>query len=332
MNLQQRIYLLTRLGQYILSADADWQNAKERASLQNGWFTPPFVDLAAENIAKQFLQKENLESWAGNYRLPASPDQPKTIGIIMAGNIPLVGFHDFLSVFFSGHNAKIKTSSKDDVLIKHLSGKLSEWDKEVNSRIQFEEMLKGCDAYIATGSNNSSRYFEYYFGKYPHIIRKNRTSAAILDGTETSEELELLADDVHLFFGMGCRNVTKIYVPEGYDFVPLLAAFSKYKFMADHHKYKNNYDYNLAMHMLNNNYYMTNGSLILFESKSPFSPVSQLNYEYYTVKNEVSGKLKHNTDFQCITGHGFIPFGQVQRPALTDYADGVDTLKFLTSL
>jgi hypothetical protein len=332
MNLQQRIYLLSRLGHYILSDETDWQSAKERASRQNSWFIPQFIDLAAKNIATQFLQKEKLENWAGSYRLPPVTDQPKTTGIIMAGNIPLVGFHDFLSVFIAGHKAKIKPSSKDDVLIKHLIGTLIEWEKEVKSLARFEEMLKGCDAYIATGSNNTSRYFEYYFGKYPHIIRRNRTSVALLDGTESAAELELLADDVFLFFGMGCRNVTKIYVPEGYDFVPLLAAFSNYKFMADHHKYKNNYDYNLALHMLNNNYYMTNGSLILFENKSLFSPVSQLHYEYYSVKNEVSDKLKNNADVQCIIGHGYLSFGGAQCLSITDYADGVDTLEFLRSL
>jgi hypothetical protein len=332
MNLQQRIYLLTRLGHYILSDEPDWQSAKERAGQQNSWFIPQFIDLAAKNIGTQFLQKEKLENWAGSYRLPPVTDGPKTTGINMAGNIPLVGFHDFLSVFITGHKAKIKPSSKDDVLIKHLILKLCEWEKEINSLVQFEQMLKGCDAYIATGSNNTSRYFEYYFGKYPHIIRRNRTSIAILDGTESAGELELLADDVHLFFGMGCRNVTKIYVPEGYDFAPLLAAFSNYKFMADHHKYKNNYDYNLALHILNNNYYMTNGSLILFENKSFFSPVSQLHYEYYSAKNEISDKLKNNADLQCIIGHGYLSFGGAQCPSITDYADGVDTLKFLISL
>ena len=159
---------------------------------------------------------------------------------------------------------------------------MAAWNEEVNDLISFSEMLKGCDAYIATGSNNSAGYFEYYFGKYPHIIRRNRTSVAILTGNETNEELEKLADDVYLYFGLGCRNVTKLYVPEGYDFIPLLTAFKKYNYLADHHKYKNNYDYNLAIHLLNKKFYMSNESLLLVEDASLFSPISQLNYEFYT--------------------------------------------------
>ena len=193
-------------------------------------------------------------------------------------------------------------------------------------------MLKDCDAYIATGSNNSARYFEYYFKKYPHIIRRNRTSVAILDGNETTEELEKLADDVHLYFGMGCRNVTKIFVPKDYDFIPLLTAFKKYDHFKDHHKYKNNYDYNLALHILNGKFYMANESLILLENPSIFSPISQLNYEFYTDKNTVEESLRSMEDLQCTVGHDYIPFGQAQLPSLTDYADGIDTINFLTKL
>src|SRR5258705_2818190 len=220
----------------------------------------------------------------------------------MAGNIPLVGFHDLLCVFISGHKAMIKLSSKDKLLIKHLTEKLGEWDAEINDLIQFSEMLKGCDAYIATGSNNSSRYFDYYFGKYPHIIRRNRTSVAILAGEETNEELEKLADDVYLYFGLGCRNITKIYVPKEYDFIPLLEAFKKYNWLADHHKYKNNYDYNLALHQLNKKYYMTNGSILLIGDRALFSPISQLNYEFYVNKDALMEKMAENPDLQCIVG------------------------------
>jgi hypothetical protein len=335
MNLQYRIDLLTRLGEYILSDDAGWKAAKEKASQQNGWFIPEFIELAAKNIAGEFLQKGILEKWTVN--LKSKPDNyrdknPKRTGIVMAGNIPLVGFHDFLSVFVSGHKAIIKTSSKDETLIKHLTGKLIEWESGLQRYIQFEEMLKGCDAYIATGSRNSFRYFEHYFGKYPHIIRRNKTSVAVLSGNETMEDLEKLADDVCLFFGLGCRNVTKIYVPENYDFVPLLEAFKKYNWMADHHKYKNNYDYTLALHMLGNKYYMTNGSVILVQEKSVFSPVSQLNYEAYQDINELKSELKRNPDLQCIAGKGFIAFGGTQCPAIDMYADGTDTLKFLSRL
>lgn len=332
MNLQYRIDLLVDLGEYILSANPAWAEAKEKASRENGWFIPEFVDLATENIARQFLSRPVLEKWVSSYNLPANTPQPKNVGVVMAGNIPLVGFHDFLSVFISGHRATIKTSSKDETLIKHLASKLVEWDKAVEQWVSFADMLKGCDAYIATGSNNSAGHFEYYFGKWPHIIRRNRTSAAILTGKETSEELAKLADDVYLYFGLGCRNVTKIYVPAGYDFVPLITAFKKYDFLADHHKYKKNYDYNLALHLLNKKYYMSNPSLLLVEEPSLFSPISQLNYEFYDNPDKLTGSLKDHPDLQCIVGRGFVPFGQTQVPAITVYADGVDTLAFLFRL
>ena len=330
MNLQMRIGLMSTLGDYMVSKDPAWIEAKTRANLLNPWFTPEFIDLAASNIAEHFLTKQKLEDWMNHYG-PAT-SQEKRVGIVMAGNIPLVGFHDLLSVFITGHKSIIKASSKDETLIKHLVKKLKEWNEEVNDLISFEEMLKGCDAYIATGSNNSARYFDYYFGKYPNIIRRNRTSVAILDGNETTKELELLADDVHLYFGMGCRNVTKLFVPKEYDFVPLLEAFRKYNHFKDHHKYRNNYDYNLALHILNGKFYMTNESIILFESASNFSPISQLNYEHYSDLNVVSKGLSSSNELQCIVGHGFVPFGIAQKPALTDYADGIDTVNFLTNL
>jgi hypothetical protein len=191
--------------------------------------------------------------------------------------------------------------------------------------------LKGCDAYIATGSNNSARYFEQYFSKYPSIIRKNRTSIAILDGTETNEKLEKLSDDIHVFFGLGCRNVTKIYVPENYDFFPLLQSFYQYKYFSDHHKYKNNYDYNLSIQLMNSRYYMTNESTLLVENDSFFSPISQLNYGFYSDKETLVGNLKNHQEIQCIVGLD-IPFGMAQQPGLNDYADGIDTLDFLINL
>jgi hypothetical protein len=330
MNLQMRIDLATRLGQYILSDSPEWLEAKQRASLINPWFTPEFIDIAAGNLAKHFLNKKKLESWTSSYKIETL--DPKKIGIVMAGNIPLVGFHDFLCVFISGHKAIIKPSSKDEFLIKHLAQKLIEWNKGLNEMIFFQEMLKDCDAYIATGSNNSARYFEYYFKKYPHIIRRNRTSVAILDGNETTTELKKLADDVHLYFGMGCRNVTKIFVPKDYEFIPLLTAFKKYDHFKDHHKYRNNYDYNLALHILNGKFYMANESIILLENPSIFSPISQLNYEFYTDKNTIAESLRTMDDLQCAVGHDYIPFGQAQLPSLTDYADGIDTINFLIKL
>lgn len=335
MNLQQRIDLLSRLGEYIQSDNNEWQQAKEKASRENGWFIPEFIELSVRNIAMAFLQKEALIKWAAKYKLihlQAQHEKPKIVGIVMAGNIPLVGFHDMLCAFITGHTAHIKASSKDEVLIKHLVDVMATWNEDVKGLIIFSEMLKGCDAYIATGSNNSAGYFEYYFAKYPHIIRRNRTSVAILTGDETNEDLDRLADDVYLYFGLGCRNVTKLYIPEGYDFIPLLTAFKKYNYLADHHKYKNNYDYNLAILLLNKKFYMSNESILLAEEASLFSPISQLNYEFYTDWDRLTNSLKQNENLQCIAGKGFIPFGETQKPSLYDYADGVDTMQFLTTL
>jgi len=332
MNLQQRFVLLNRLGEYILQDNDNWQATKQKASLQNSWFTPEFIDLATRNIALAFLQKDKLTAWAQQYNLPTENTAPKNVGIIMAGNIPLVGFHDFLCVFITGHRQTIKPSSKDDVLIKHLVQQLYEWDDTTRQLVTFSEMLKGCDAYIATGSNNSARYFDYYFSKYPHIIRRNRTSVALLTGEETPAELDKLADDVYQYFGLGCRNVTKLYVPENYDFVPLIETFKKYDYLADLHKYKHNYDYMLAVLILNKQFYMSNQSILLAESKELFSPISQLNYEFYKNAAEVEASLAGNTDVQCIVGRNHLAFGQAQQPSLTDYADGVDVMKFLREL
>ncbi|WEK38046.1 MAG: acyl-CoA reductase [Candidatus Pseudobacter hemicellulosilyticus] len=332
MTLEQRLDLLERLGQYLLSDNEEWLSVKQRAHRENAWFTPAFIELATTRIAEAFLQKELLTAWVARYRVPATQPSPKNIGLVMAGNIPLVGFHDLLCVFISGHRQTIKASSKDETLIKHLVHKCWEWAPETQSLIQFSTLLKGCDAYIATGSNNSARYFDYYFAKYPHIIRRNRTSAALLTGKESAEELDRLADDVHEYFGLGCRNITKLYVPQAYDFVPLLDAFNKYNYLADEHKYRNNYDYQLALLILNKQYYMTNSSVLLVEEQSLFSPISQVNYETYSDPAAVINSLQESKDLQCLAGAGLLAFGQAQLPSLTDYADGVDTLQFLLDL
>lgn len=330
MNLQERKTLLERLGIYMLENDSEWQSVKRKAYLENQWFLPEFIDLAAKNIAERFLSITALEELIQRYDIVDEIPAPKKVGIVMAGNIPMVGFHDLLCVIMSGHQAMVKTSSKDQVLISHIVQKLKQWN--AGTPVSLGDMIKGCDAYIATGSNNSSRYFEYYFSRFPHIIRKNRTSVAVLTGKETREELEKLADDVYLFFGLGCRNVTSILVPEGYDFVPLLEAFRKYNHLAENHKYKNNYDYNLAMHILNNTYYMTNGSILLVEDASLFSRISQLHYSYYTNEQEARDSLKNNGDIQCVVNEGSTRFGQSQVPGICNYADGVDTMAFLKSL
>lgn len=331
MNLQNRIELLQRLRDYLITNDEEWQINKTNASFHNGWFTVDFIDLAVDNICTAFLDKDKMEQWASFYHLDDNIGV-KNIGIVMAGNIPLVGFHDFLSVFISGHRQTIKLSTKDNILLKHLVTKMSEWEPQVNALVRFEELLKGCDAYIATGSNNAARYFEQYFSKYPHIIRKNRTSVAVLTGNESPDELALLADDVHQYFGLGCRNVTRVLVPVGYDFVPMLRSFDKYLYFKDHNKYKNNYDYQLSIALLNNLFYMTNGATLLMENDSNFSPISQLNYSFYDDINAVQAALGNNDDIQCICGPQATAFGQAQRPALTDYADGVDSMQFLLTL
>ena len=330
MNLAERIDVMVGLGKYLQSDHDDWMIVKQKAFEKNRWFAPEFITLAVNNIVTQFLQKDKLESWAASYYLDDNIIA-KNVGIVMAGNIPLVGFHDFLSVFIAGHKQTIKLSSKDDVLLKHIADKLFEWKPSLHEPIVFADMLKGCDAYIATGSNNTARYFDYYFGRYPNIIRRNRTSVAVLTGNETPTDLELLADDVHVYFGLGCRNVTKIYVPSSYDFVPLLNAFKKYSYFSDHTKYRNNYDYNLALLIMNNVYYMTNESILLVENEQFFSPISQLNFSFYTDLTVVKNLLEKDENIQCIVGEN-IAFGKAQQPSLINYADGIDTMQFLLSL
>jgi len=323
---------MVQLGIYLRENTETWKAVKERASRENGWFVPGYIDLAVAHICDAFLEREKLEQWVAAYQLPSENPAPKSIGLVMAGNIPLVGFHDLLCCFITGNRALVKKSSKDDVMIQHIADQLYVWENAVVYLISFAERLNGCDAYIATGSNNSSRYFEFYFARFPHIIRKNRTSVAVLDGSETAQELVSLADDIMLYFGLGCRNVTQIFVPKDYDFVPLLAALKKYSWAGDHNKYRNNYDYNLALHMLNNHYYMTNETTLIVEHPSPFSPISQLHFQYYETVLPLLERLHASPEIQAIAGHFGIPFGMLQRPGLTDYADGVDTMKWLQSL
>lgn len=330
MSRTEKVAALVRLGQYLSGNDPVLQTAKDHAFQANGWFTQEFIDMSLKNICQYYLDEARLTAWLAGY--PVIPSTSRAVGIVAAGNIPLVGFHDWLCGFLSGHEVRLKLSSKDTVLMKHVIDKIAEWYPAYASQTKVQDMLKHCDAYIATGSNNSSRYFNYYFSQYPHIIRRNRTSAAILDGTETPAELEALADDIMIYFGLGCRNVTKVFVPENYNFDPLLKALGKYDPLADHHKYKNNYDYNLALFLLNTSPYLTNGTILLQESPSLFSPLSVLHYGYYTDAAVLVEELKSNDDLQALVGHGFIPFGTAQQPGLSDYADGVDTMKFLTEL
>lgn len=332
MNLQERISLLLQLGKYIHNNTEELQFIKRIANKENPWFTLEFIDLALYNIETAFLSEEKLTEWTNSYSIPNEAKSSKTVGIVMAGNIPLVGFHDFLCAFISGHKQKIKFSSKDQILLRHFITKMKEWNPEFSSLVEISEMLKNCEAYIATGSNNAGRYFDYYFGKYPSIIRKNRTSVAVLTGNETSEQLDALVSDIQLYFGLGCRNITKIFVPKEYDFETFIKHLKTYERFLDFDKYKNNYDYQLAILLLNKEYYMSGGSLVLHEAESNFAPISLLNYAYYSDKSELLEKLSNDNEIQCIVSTENIPFGEAQKPSLKDYADGEDTLAFLLSL
>lgn len=331
MNLHTRIEILVSLGDYLAQETESYKDTQLRAWAENKWFIPDYINLSGKAIAAKMLQKEILVDVANQYQIPDLQSKPKTIGLVMAGNIPYVGLQDLICIFLSGHKVKIKISSKDTVLLKQLLNHLSHQYPGIKEWICIQEMLKNCDAYIATGSDNSARYFEYYFSKYPHIIRKNRTSIAILDGSETSEELDQLADDIQLYFGLGCRNVTQIWVPQEYDFVPLLSALRKYDDYKNHDKYKNNFDYQLTIAIMNNRFYMSNDSIVLLENESPFSPISQLHYQHYEKREKVIEQVDREK-IQCIVGKGFIPFGKAQSPGLTDFADDVDTLSFLINL
>jgi hypothetical protein len=331
MNLQHRMHIMSALGDYMGSDSPGWQLAKNEASEKNGWFLPAFVDLAAARIREAFLLPRKLDEWTGRYPVPDRQPDPKTVGLVLAGNIPLVGFHDMLCVFISGHRQLIKPSSRDHVLVTHIVNWLWNHYPDTTDWIQTADILRGGDAYIATGSDHSARYFEQYFARFPHIIRRNRTSVALLDGTETTEELDRLSDDIQTYFGLGCRNVTQLLVPLGYDFIPLLGALRKYEYFTDAHKYRNNFDYNLAIALMNKQYYMSNGSILLIENENPVSPIGQLHYRYYSSAAEAL-TLMDREKIQCLVGHGHLPFGQAQHPGLSDYADGVDTMAFLISL
>ncbi|MEY4293227.1 MAG: hypothetical protein RIQ61_1625 [Bacteroidota bacterium] len=326
--INHKIELLTRLKDYMLSNDEDWLSIQSLAINKNSWFTQEHISGAIASIANNYLVKEDLIAWCAQYKLSASN---KVLGIVMAGNIPLVGFHDFLCGFLAGYQLKIKLSSKDAILLPHLIAKLIHWDAALKSTIEIAEQLKDCDLYIATGSDNSARYFETYFSKYPSIIRKNRTSVAVLSGHETDEAIALLAKDVFQYYGLGCRNVTQLLVPKDYNFEPLLKAFNAYTYVMNHHKYKNNYDYHLAIYLLNKVPYMSNDCLLMVENDLPFSAVSVLHYKYYNTQQEVENYLHNNESIQCAVGNNLIPFGDAQNPSLHEYADGVDTMAFLTA-
>jgi hypothetical protein len=329
MTILDRISSLHNLAQYIMSPDFD--KAKRRAFEFNAWFEPEFIDMACEAVCEQLLNSATLNDMAVRYNVAEEPTN-KIVGIVAAGNIPMVSMHDLICAMLCGHSVKLKLSAKDEHLMKAIMHYLHSQNEYWVSRLSCQDMLKDCEAYIATGSNNTARYFEYYFAKHKSIIRKNRTSVAILSGNETAEELGLLASDIFLYFGMGCRNVSKLYVPHNYNFEPLLKSFGQFEHFKGHNKIKNNYDYNLAIYLLNGKYYMSNDLMLFVENESKFSPISTVHYEYFDTPNVIVNSLKDSNEVQCIVGNGNTPFGKAQMPSFTDYADGIDTMKFLVSI
>lgn len=339
MNIEERIRSFTILGEILRDALIEGNghdhslhlNALINSQYQkNPWFTPENVRNAISSIADE-LTGENLIKWTASYPSLNDKIDSVKVGVIMAGNIPLAGFHDFLSVLISGHNIIVKTSSKDSDLIVFISEILCSVNQEFRTRIEFtESTLTGFDAVIATGSNNSSRYFEYYFGKYPNIIRKNRNSIAIIEGNETKDELEALGKDIFSYFGLGCRNVSRIFLPKGYDATSLPGYWESYSDCIRHPKYANNYDFNKAVFLVNKEKFIDSGYLLMKEEDKLSSPVSVLYYTFY----ESEDALKHQTGvmnekIQCTVGKKYIPFGKAQSPKLWDYADGRDTIEFL---
>jgi hypothetical protein len=337
MNLQERIQSLEKWGQIITNVSPESKaNLFQSANNKNGWFTSEACAQALAGILTWF-KVGNLDAWLRPYQLTASFTN-KSIGLVMAGNIPLVGFHDFLCVLASGHVTRVKLSSQDDVLLPYLTDLLVKIDSRWQSQFSFEDRLNNVDAVIATGSDNSARHFEYYFRDKHKIIRKNRTSVAIVMGEENPEEFVELGQDVFTFFGLGCRNVSKVFIPEGFDVKLLLDAFKPFEGIVNHHKYANNYDYQKAIRLVSQKEFLDSGYLLLEKSEELVSPISVLYYEAYSTQKHLTKILESKSEkIQCIVSakgwfKNSIPFGQAQMPAVNDYADGVDTMKFLSDL
>jgi len=353
MDLEKRLHAFANLGSALRDAFGDEEGSRfpedamvkiealkaEAVSARdyNAWFDEKMVCHALLALGES-LREEKLRKWVSAYPMD-SVSAKKTVGVVMAGNVPAVGFHDFLSVLMSGNKILARLSSDDSKLLPALANLLVSLKPEFEPYIIFTEgRLQNFDAVIATGSNNTSRYFEYYFGKYPNIIRKNRNGIAVLTGNESHEELEALANDIFLYFGLGCRNVSKIFLPKDYDFEPLLKVLEKRSEISQHYKYFNNYEYNKAIYLINGRQHFDTGNLLLVEDEQISSPVGVLYYEYYTSENILRNSLIGRSDqIQCVMSQAtFLPkviqLGGSQRPELWDYADGVDTMKFLINL
>lgn len=339
MNSDGLILAFSELGSLIINnlGTEELQATFEKANVANRWFTPADCSKALESISKNYLNKEKLDVWISKYDLKW-PSKPKVVALVMAGNIPLVGWHDLMCVLLSGNKAQIKFSSKDEALPTYLINKLIELEPEIAERIDIVDKLNDFEVVIATGSNNTARYFEYYFGKYPHIIRNARTSVAVLNGEETDFQFFQLGMDIFSYFGLGCRNVSKLYVPKGYDFIPFLDALQAYKDILTFFKYDNNYTYNKSLLLLNKSHHLDAGFMLLKEDTNLASPTSCLYYEEYKDAGELKAKLAlQSQNIQCIVGDisggiANVEFGKSQSPELWDYADNVDTMTFLIEL
>ena len=309
--------------------DEQMENAIRTAKAHNGWFSEENIKESLRNIGES-LTEEALTEWLEDYPLVA---KPKSVGLILAGNIPMVGFHDILTTIFSGNKARIKLSSNDNILIPLLLEIAITLQPELKEQIGIVDKLNDIEAVIATGSDNSARYFEKYFGHLPNIIRKNRTSVAVINGNESKEELQALGKDIFTYFGMGCRNVTHLILPKDYDLDQFFGAVVDYGDVINHHKYCNNYDYYKAIYLMNQEKIIENGFVLTRESEELFAPVAVLHYHFYNSEEELNAYLeKHKENIQVIIGKDYTPFGTAQCPQLTDYADGVDTMKFLSLL
>ncbi len=336
MTKKQRIEAFAALGEYLLSGSQHLQQIIESTAYHNGWFTPGSVRKALEATAKN-LTADRLQRWLAPY--PFDEETNRTVGLVLAGNIPLVGFHDVLCVLSAGFNARIKPSSNDQKLTAHLLDKLQEIAPYFMRKIVVDDRLENFDLVIATGSDNSARYFEYYFGNKPHIIRKNRNSAAVLTGKESKEDLQLLSNDIFDYFGLGCRNVSKIFIPKGYDISTFFDGMHAFSNIINHHKYANNYDYNKSIYLMNGDQHYDNGFLLVKHDPRTASPLAVLYYEEYDNTETLTDRLTALApQLQCVVSHQtlsiltpIVAFGQSQQPALDDYADGVNTLAFLAS-
>lgn len=306
----------------------------KRAETENPWFTEESFKFCFRNWADN-LNINNIQNWISQYNFS---NPKKNIGLILAGNIPLVGFHDVICVLLSGHTPIIKLSSKDQMILPFLLKKWNEFSGDI-LEYHIVEKLENYDAVIATGSNNTARYLEYYFKDVPSIIRKNRTSIGILKGDETNEQIQLLAEDIFRYFGLGCRNVTKLLIPETMPLEKLFESFIEFKDIINHHKYANNYDYNRAIYLLNQEKFWDNNFVMLKEDEKLFSPLSVINFSRYNDLQDIQNFITQNkNDIQCIVANpqleinNTLDFGEAQTPTLNTYADNVDTMEFLSKL